>query len=244
MNSILTNSSAIVLAAGKGTRMGTKIPKVLRKVNRKYLVQYILETLKKLELNQVIVVVGHQAELVKTRLGNKHFYAHQETPLGTADAVKSGIKYLDNTSKYILVINGDDSSLLTAKTLFQIFQNHIESQKNLTMVTSTQKNVSHLFGILKNEQNEFVGFDRNSSQNIKEIATGIYIFNKDWLKKHIELIKQSDKGSFNLPEIVKFALLQKTANCFILGNSEEWRSANTPQELNRVRRIMKRRKNI
>ena len=232
--------SAIVLAGGKGTRMGTRVPKVLRKIEGTYLVQYILSTLDSLKLAEIIVVLGHRAAYIQEKLGTSYNYAVQEQPMGTGHALQVGVSQLKQKTHTIIVINGDDSSLLKATTIQEILKQHERSAKKVTIVTSIQEKMKNLYKVEKDGEGNFLGFEKDESDQKKEIATGIYVFDRIWLQTYIHLLEVAASGEINIHHLLHFAKLDGGIHCFQLLDSDEWRSSNTPSELASVRRMMKK----
>ena len=99
--------NAIILAAGKGTRMKSKKYKVLHEVAGKPMVEHVLTNVKKAGVNQIVTIVGHGAEQVKDTLGNQSLYSYQNEQLGTAHAVKMAEEHLHTQEGTTLVVCGD-----------------------------------------------------------------------------------------------------------------------------------------
>ena len=108
--------NAVILAAGKGTRMKSNKYKVLHKVAGKSMVEHVLTNVKNAGVNQIVTIVGHGAEDVKETLGNQSLYSYQEEQLGTAHAVKMANEHLKEVEGTTLVVCGD-TPLITAHTL-------------------------------------------------------------------------------------------------------------------------------
>jgi bifunctional UDP-N-acetylglucosamine pyrophosphorylase/glucosamine-1-phosphate N-acetyltransferase len=103
----MENLASVILAAGRGTRMKSNLPKVLFKLNSKTLVEYCVETVEGLEVERIIAVVGHKREMVKKILGDRVTYAVQEPQLGTGHAVMQTERNLRDFDGDVLVSNGD-----------------------------------------------------------------------------------------------------------------------------------------
>jgi bifunctional UDP-N-acetylglucosamine pyrophosphorylase/glucosamine-1-phosphate N-acetyltransferase len=107
----MSNFKAIVLAAGKGKRMRSELPKVLHKVCGKPVIDYILDITKELRSLKTYVVVGHGSQKIRDAVGDGVTYVRQERLLGTADAVKRCASYLKNYRGTVLVLCGDTPKL-------------------------------------------------------------------------------------------------------------------------------------
>ena len=98
---------AVVLAAGKGTRMKSNKSKLVHKIYGKELVKRVVETAKKSDIEEVIAVVGYKREQVQLVLGDSVKYAYQDEMLGTGHAVLQAEEYLKNKNGKVVVLNGD-----------------------------------------------------------------------------------------------------------------------------------------
>ena len=126
--------NAIILAAGKGTRMKSKKYKVLHEVAGKPMVEHVLTNVKKAGVNQIVTIVGHGAEQVKETLGNQSLYSYQNEQLGTAHAVKMAEEHLHTQEGTTLVVCGD-TPLITSETLQRLIAHHEETQAQVTVLS-------------------------------------------------------------------------------------------------------------
>ncbi|MFA5933347.1 MAG: sugar phosphate nucleotidyltransferase [Microgenomates group bacterium] len=243
-----SNLAAIVLAGGKGTRMQTTLPKVLHHIVDKPMIFYTLENINKLGLNQIYVVVGHQSEKVKEKICSKFNceFALQEKPIGTADAVRTGLENVDENVEEIIVMNGDDSAFYKVSTLKNFLASHIGSKCPVSMMTINIKRERRLGRIIRDIKGNFesiIEAEKDPSKGITsdEINCGLYVFSNEWLKANINKIKLSDKGEYYLTDI--FNLAKKKGDCinlFQLKNKDEWVGVNTPDELMLANEKMKK----
>lgn len=235
----LHSLAAIVLAGGKGTRMQATLPKVLHHIIDQPMIFYTLETINKLGLTQIFVVVGHQSEEVKEKIRSKFNceFAYQTKPLGTADAVRSGLKRVGKKIEEILVMNGDDSAFYKVSTLKKLLLSHTQSQCPVSMMTINIKRERRLGRIIRDNKGQFekiIEAEKDPSLGITsdEINCGLYVFNHKWLKENIHSVKISDKGEYYLTDIFNLAkALGYSVNLFQLKNKDEWVGVNTPDEL-------------
>ena len=112
----MSNRYAIILAAGQGTRMKSKLYKVLHPVCGKPMVQHVIDQVNQLQIEEIVTVIGHGAEKVKEQLGDSSKYALQAEQLGTAHAVMQAKAYLAGKRRKTLVICGD-TPLIKAETM-------------------------------------------------------------------------------------------------------------------------------
>ena len=117
-----SNIAIIVLAAGLGTRMKSNKAKVLHKLLGKPMIMYVAETAVKIAGNNVVIVVGNQADAVKKTVSDhlKVFFSVQEEQLGTGHAVRCAFPYLPDQTEQVVVLNGD-VPLLTSNTVIDLF---------------------------------------------------------------------------------------------------------------------------
>jgi bifunctional UDP-N-acetylglucosamine pyrophosphorylase/glucosamine-1-phosphate N-acetyltransferase len=207
---------ALVLAAGLGTRFRSSLPKVLHPILGKPMLWYVLDTLKKANIKDVAFVVNHGEELVRKTFGEEVSYFRQENPKGgTADAVKSALKFFQDYEGYILIINGD-SPLVSPETVknMQRFIHMTEEYEKVSLggvvLTAFLQDPTGYGRIIKEE-----GTDRilriveekdadPRERNIKEVNGGVYIFRCDLLAEALGEIEPSGvTGELYLPEVVR-----------------------------------------
>jgi bifunctional UDP-N-acetylglucosamine pyrophosphorylase/glucosamine-1-phosphate N-acetyltransferase len=124
----------VILAAGKGTRMKSEMPKVLMEVDRKPMIGHLLAAIKDSGVDdKPVIVVGYKKEEVMRTLGDKYEYAFQEEQLGTGHAVMSAESLLKNKSDNIMVLPSDHP-FITSRTIRELANRHIESQAKITTI--------------------------------------------------------------------------------------------------------------
>ena len=125
----------VILAAGKGTRMKSELPKALVKLQGKHMIKHLLESVDKISLNsKPIVVVGYERELVMKELGDKYEYVIQEEQLGTGHAVMVAENACKNAEN-IIVISGDQP-FLKSETIEKLWEKHKNSNATITITTT------------------------------------------------------------------------------------------------------------
>lgn len=239
------NISAIVLAAGKGTRMKSLLPKVLHPVLFTPMVCHVLDSLKQLDLHQTIVVTGHGHEIVEQRLvGYKATFVYQEEQNGTGHAVQLTEDVLLETTDHVLILCGD-SPFISSQTLQLMLGEHIDSNSDVTVLSTVVDDPSHYGRMVCDEENQLLAIveekDASASQkDIKEINGGIYIVRKDVLYSALrQTDTQNMQGEVYLTDIVRIA----NAGGFkvsrvICDNPVEIMGINSRQELVRAHDIM------
>lgn len=249
-----TNSdiAVIVLAAGKGKRMLSDEPKVIRKLLGKPAIAWGLETLKSAGLGQIYIVVGHKAELVQATIveaghNDVHFILEPEL-LGTARSAATGLAKLPKTIKTVFIVFGDDSALYSKNTFKKILDYFFASKAPGVLLTSARKVPSAVGGLLKDDQNrvvEVATLSKLVELNLPEhdVLCGVMCFDRQWLENNLPLIKINERsGEYPLPALIGIASLKgEHLHTFRLDDPTEWESFNTPDEANQVELILKKR---
>ena len=216
----------VILAAGKGTRMKSKTPKVLHLLAGKPFVLYSVTASNKASGEKPVLVIGHEAEAVKEAVGDQARFVYQEDQLGTGHAVAQTRTLLKNESEHIIVIYGD-MPLLRAETLTQLYEfqkSHDGPFSMLTQVTNTPRNFGR---IIRNSDGYVEAIVEESDATpeellIKEVNLGIYCFDANWLWEHLEHIPLNPKGEYYLTDLVSIAVNQgKRINATILEDPTE-----------------------
>ena len=128
-------TTAIILAAGKGVRMKSHLPKVLHLLMGKPIVSYVVDACKKAKVNRILLVIGHRADLVQNTLGSDYEYVGQKQQLGTGHAVMTAFQSVKNIKGDVLVLVGD-APFLTGKIIRQLIQRHQKTKAAATLMTT------------------------------------------------------------------------------------------------------------
>lgn len=228
---------AIVLAAGKGTRMRSELPKVLHEVFGKPVLGYVLETLAEAGCRKPHVVIGYKAEAVRTFL--KHYHVVpvlQKEQRGTGHAVMMAKKALQNAQGPVLIWPGD-MPLVRLGTLVKFMTVHERKRAHASVLSCLQKNPSG-YGRIVREDGKFTAIreelDATSSERkIQEVNTGIYLFDKKILFEALEKIgRDNHKGEYYLTDTVE--ILRREGyyvESFCLANEEEGQGINSQKDL-------------
>ena len=180
------NIYAIILAAGKGTRMKSDMPKVLHEVLYKPMVVHVIDELKKLGVNEIVTVIGHQAERVKEVLSNEGVaFALQEEQLGTGHAVLQASSLLEGKEGLTLVLNGD-APLIRKETLQAMIDTHLNEHHQATMM-SVRLPLDTPFGrFIRDDNGDVVDIREykdasEKERQIDEMNAGEYCFDNKYL---------------------------------------------------------------
>ncbi len=175
---------AVVLAAGKGTRMKSDLPKVLFQVVDRPMIHFVLDALIKAGIERQIVVVGHEAEGVKSELAGRDGqiqFALQQPQLGTGHAVQLCRPYLQDQQGPTIVVAGD-SPLIQPSSLRKLLDHFRETEPALLLGTLNKDDPTGLGRIVRDDSGAFVGIveqkDATEQQlNIHEVNMSTYLFN-------------------------------------------------------------------
>jgi len=242
-----SNVSAIILAAGCGSRMKSYLPKVLMKICGRPMISYTLENLREAEIADITVVVSFRKNLVIKEVCGAVKFAYQKNPKGgTADAAKVGLGQVNPKSKTLVVINGDDSAFYKAETIKKILKIHEDRGRKLTFVSLMKDDPTGLGRVIRGKNGLITNIveekDANEKERkIKEVNDGLYVFDRSWFEKNITKVKKGPQGEFYLVDIVKLAIDQKDRMAtYTLPNCDEWHGINTPEQLLEAEREMKK----
>lgn len=204
----MTNKYAIVLAAGKGTRMKSKLYKVLHPVCGKPMVQHVVDHVKSIGVNGIVTVVGHGAELVKTQLGDSSEYALQAEQLGTAHAVIQAAPMLQDKEGTTLVICGD-TPLISPETLAALFEEHERLGAKATILTAHVEDSTGYGRIIRSIDGSVQRIVEHKDATpdeltIQEINTGTYCFDNKALFEALKNVNNDNsQGEYYLPDVIE-----------------------------------------
>jgi bifunctional UDP-N-acetylglucosamine pyrophosphorylase/glucosamine-1-phosphate N-acetyltransferase len=242
------NLQIIILAAGKGTRMNSALPKVLVGLAGKPLIQHLLDHIKPLETSAPpIIVVGFKYELVQSYLGPGYIYAFQEGQFGTAHAAAAGLEKVEAENTLILY---GDMPFVTAASIQKLVDLHAQSNSVFSMLTTTVPN-------FENEYASLMGFGRiirdesgnilrntelvdasESEKLIKEVNPSFYLFNTTWLKNNINLVKKNIHGEYYLTDLLELAVKTNVPIVTLPIDPKEALGVNTPEQLAQAAKML------
>ena len=237
----------LILAAGKGTRMKSELPKVLHKVCGVPMVQKIVNTCSKIGSIENILILGHKKEEVLKVLPNMQ-YVVQEEQLGTGHAViqaKDKLKDFDGT---VMILCGD-TPLLREETLKELYNYHKQTGATTTILTSIYENPFG-YGRIVKENETVIGIveEKEASEEIraiKEVNAGVYCFeSKDLLSALDRIDNKNEKGEYYLTDVIAINVRDgKKVEAFLLEDNDEILGINSKIELEKANCIMKNRIN-
>ncbi len=204
--------AVIILAAGKGTRMKSDLPKVLHHLEGRPLIQHVIQTARQLDPTKIVLVVGHRADLVRENVGPSVLYAEQTAQLGTGHAVAQVEPLLRSHPGNILILYGD-MPLLSRSTLSKLVNLQASNSGPLTMLTVMAEEPRGFGRIVRDEKGAVIAIveeaDCTPEQlTIKELNVGVYCIRADWLWPNLAKIEVSPKGEYYLTDLVAIAVQQ------------------------------------
>jgi len=237
----------IILAAGKGTRMKSDLPKVLHPVCGVPMIQHVVAVANQISRRRPLVVIGHKAEKVSVILGEEVDYVLQEKQLGTGHAVMMAAPQLQDFSGDLLVLYGD-TPLITTESLTKLVAEHQRAKSSVTVLSVEVENPTGYGRIIRDEHGRLERIveekDASSEEKIvKEVNTGIYIFNYPDLAEALRCIEPKNaQGEYYLTDVIALlAARGKKAGAVPCPNSEELLGPNDRLALAETDRIMRRR---
>lgn len=210
---------ALILAAGKGTRMKTELPKCAFPILKKPMISYIIENIEKSVIDETVVIVGHKKEVLEDILKDRVTYAFQEEQFGTGHAVLSAASLLEDKEGITFILPGD-MPLMEYPIMNKIIASHLEMGNDLTVVTMSMDYPKGYGRILRDENNAVTGIieenDCNDYQkHIKEVNSSVYVVDNKLLFKYVKEIKKNPrKGEFYLTDIVALMHQHEKVNTF------------------------------
>lgn len=239
----------IILAAGQGTRMKSKLYKVLHKVCGKAMVDHVVSEGEKLNPAQMITIVGFGAEKVQEALGNRTEYVLQEQQLGTGHAVLQTKDLLAGKKGTTVVLSGD-APLLTAETIEALFKDHQENKRAATILSAIYPNPTGYGRIVRNSTGEVerIVEQKDATEEIakiKEGNSGTYCFDNELLFEALKEVKTDNaQGEYYLTDIIEILKNQgHSVGAFPMEDYQESLGVNDRIALSQVTKIMQKRIN-
>ena len=242
------NFKAIILAAGKGTRMKSKSPKVVHKVCGKEMVNHVIDISNKAGVNDVVVILGHGSETVKNVIPEKSIVVMQTEQLGTGHAVKMA-KETINDEDTIVVLCGD-TPLIEKETLEKLFAYHLENEYMATVLTTKVEDPTGYGRVIRDSEGNFEKIVEQKDANeeelaVNEINSGIYCFKGDKLKEALDLLDNNNaQGEYYLTDTMKIIKDKGSKVGVFVGTTiEELMGVNSRVQLAQAEAIMRKRIN-
>lgn len=241
--------SALILAAGKGTRFKSDKIKILHSLMGKSMLQWVVDSIQKLGPDRIHIVVGYQKDLVQKSLTGQNIdFVFQTKQLGTAHAVLAAQAALKKEAdKDLLIINGD-LPLIRSETLKQLLRNHREKGNSLTFLTTDLEDPTGFGRVKLSEDKTFRIIEEKDAtpaqRKEKEINVGIYLFRiKDLLKSLTQVSNKNKKGEYYLTDMIEILSRNgRKVGKYKTRNTEEIVGVNDRYELARAIDVLRLRK--
>jgi UDP-N-acetylglucosamine diphosphorylase/glucosamine-1-phosphate N-acetyltransferase len=241
----MKNEAAVILGAGKGTRMKSDLAKVLHEISGVPMIRYVVETALSV-VDDVVVVIGHQAEAVREVLvsyGNIRF-AMQKEQLGTGHAVLTALPELPSQITDVFVLCGD-TPLIKPETLDDLLNNHRTGSRSLTILATELKNPFGYGRIVMSSEGDVLSIVEESDATEREkqislVNTGTYCINTDFLKKWLpDLTSDNAQEEFYLTDVVARSYREGVPAAIVkAGDSMEVLGVNTIEDLAVAERLI------
>ena len=197
---------AIILGAGKGTRMKSKLPKVCQLVLDKPMIKCVYDSLDRLSFDKIIPIVGYQSEAVLNTLPNDVDYRIQAEQLGTGHAAMQAQDILENEDGITFVIAGDQP-LITSESIEKLMNYHLEAKNDMTLMTAKLDNPFG-YGRIVREGNQILRIveQKDASEEekqINEVNISVMLFDNKKLFKYISTVNTNNKqGEYYLTDML------------------------------------------
>lgn len=245
----MANRFAVILAAGQGTRMKSKLYKVLHPVVGKPMVQHVVDQLQAVQLDKIVTIVGFGAEQVKTQLGESSDFVVQEEQLGTGHAVLQAKSLLQDKEGVTIVACGD-TPLIRAETFQKLFEHHEQTDSKASILTALADEPAGYGRVVRNDAGEVSKIVEHKDANaeellINEINTGTYCFDNKALFEALKLVSNDNsQGEYYLPDVIQILRDQgERISAYVTPDFNETIGVNDRVALSKAEKTMKQRIN-
>ena len=239
--------TAVILAAGKGTRMKSKLPKVLHKVGGHPMLEHVMDAAEAAGCRDNVVVIGHGAELVRELVGNRARIALQAEQLGTGHAVLQAADTLQDFTGTVMILCGD-TPLLEAAELQKFYEEHVKSGAAATVMSAMMEDPFGYGRILRDANGDVAGIveqkDATEEQKrIKEINTGNYCVEAPLLFEVLKTLGNNNaQGEYYLTDVLaKLRGMGRKVGGVVTADSEMIMGVNSRRQLAEAESCMRRR---
>lgn len=253
--------ATVVLAAGKGTRMRSKLPKVLHPLAGLPLMAHVLNAVEAIpsalssfssimpvSTPKPIVVLGHEASQIEAAFGEQYLYALQEEQLGTGHAVlttQATVDALYPLPQTVLVCYGD-TPLVSSNMLASVLHEHLTQHATVTFLTATTEQPSDFGRVVRDSLGhvrEIVEMKRATPEQkrIKEVNSGVYCFDRAWLWETLRALPRNVSGEYYLTDLVGIAGVQERVITTVNGTLDETIGVNDRVQLAEAEHLLRKR---
>ena len=235
----MNKTQAIILAAGKGTRLKSSLPKVLHQIANKPMIHHVIDACKSANVNDICLVVGYKKELVIENCSNyETSYSVQEEQLGTGHAVICALENIKSSDCEQIIILAGDCPLIQPETISELIHHHEFTNAAATLLTGVLPDAKNYGRIIRTKSNTICAIQEakdctEEELKINEFNSGIYCFNKDKLIKSIQKLQTNNaQNEYYLTDIIKILHEENnTISGHCINTVYEVLGANTQEEL-------------
>lgn len=245
----MSDLTTIILAAGKGTRMKSKLPKVLHRVGGKSMLQHVIDAAAEAGAKRHIVVTGFGGERVREAVGDQAEIVKQTEQLGTGHAVLQTKDLLKDETGTVMVLCGD-TPLLTGSLLKKLFEEHEKSGAKATVLTAIMPDATGYGRIIRAEDGSVAKIVEHkdateAERQVREVNSGIYCFDCQAMFAALaQVTNDNAQGEYYLPDVLE--ILKKAGEkiwAVAADDYEETLGINSRLQLSGAEQILRRRKN-
>lgn len=236
--------TAVILAAGKGTRMKSKLPKVLHKVGGRPMLEHVMDAAEAAGCRDNVVIIGHGAELVRELVGSRAQVALQAEQLGTGHAVLQAAEVIRDFVGTVMILCGD-TPLIEGVELRKLYEFHVRSGAAETVMSAMMEDPFGYGRILRDEKGDVAGIveekDATPEQRkIREINTGIYCVEAPLLFEVLKTLgNNNSQGEYYLTDLVMLLRARgEKVSGLLTSDSEMIMGVNNPEQLAAAEVIM------
>ncbi len=240
----MNDVGAIILAAGKGSRMKSKTHnKVTLVLGNKPMILHGIHLLQGLGIKKIVVVVGFAKDSVRQIIKEDVIFAEQKKRLGTAHAAYKGMYAMPDGVKNVLIIQGDDSAFYKEETIKNLVNLHTKEGNSLTFLTLKVKNPTGLGRIVRDKKGNLLRVveEKDATQaekKITEINPACYAVSMEFLKNYLGKVKKSPvTGEYYLTSIIDIAIKNNQRLNTLNAGNIPWRGVNTTDELSQAEKL-------
>lgn len=232
-------TATIILAAGKGTRMRSDLPKVVFEIAGEPMINRVINTARQMNSERIIVVIGYKSEIVKSVIPPDECirFAVQEPQNGTGHAIMVCKDQIADFEGLVFILYGD-VPLLTSDTLKKMYDIHIEEKSACTVLTAVMADPLQYGRIVRDADGTFMKIVEHKDATeeerlVKEINTGIYCYNSKDLQESISKLKnENSQGEYYLTDTLEILRNEgKHISTLVLADNVEASGVNSPEQL-------------